>query len=673
LKKPFEPKYRVKIKKNVKIPMRDGINLAADLLMPEVKGKYPAVMLYLPYRKDDILSGESDALQYLARRGYVGVRLDVRGTGSSEGHTIHEYSSEEQRDSYDAIQWLGDQDWCNGNVGMYGLSYGGQVSMTAAFLNPPNLKAIIPMGFSDDRYLADCHYVGGSLRVPQDYEFYGIWMVAMNAMPLYPELIGEKWAEMWKTRLEKSEPWLLPWLEHQVHGPFWKSGSVKYRYEKVRSPVYMMAGWQDGYPDSAIRIYQNLKTPKKLLIGPWMHIRPDRGIPGPKIHYFHEMQRWFDYWLKGIESDIMEEPPVCVYVQKYDYPVASRDITSGYWKYEKSWPITRTRETSLYFHPEGNLSYEPCEGEKGEGDSYEYLPTVGTTLQWFASCLGPMVLSIDQRYDEAFSLNYTSPPLEEDMEVTGFPNAILYVSSTADIAGFAVKLNDVAEDGASANVSHGYLNATRRNSFTEPEPLTPGEVYELNIPLKSTSWLFEKGHRIRVSIQSGHWHNVWPTPKKSINSIYLNKIQRSKIILPTVTPSTDDLPEPRFLDPPPPAEPKLRQISPEYRIIRDHYNRTATVVAKNYYTQDLPELDAHNEMRLETLATASETHPEKASVKSKHALTIRQGDNFFEITSSDLLRSTAEHYHIIVNLDVKVNGGQFFQKEWTRTIKRVLA
>jgi len=649
------------------------VKIAADLIMPDGKGKFPAIVEYMPYRKDDLTLPLNDTHYFFARRGYVGVRLDVRGTGSSEGYSIYEYSPEEQRDSYDAIQWLGEQEWCNGNVGIWGTSYGGQTAMTAAFLAPSHLKAAIPLYFSDDRYLADCHYIGGSLRVPVDWGFYGIWMVAMNAAPPYPELVGEKWAEMWKERLEKSEPWLLSWIEHQVHSPFWKSGSVKGKYDQVKCPIFIIAGWRDGYPGAAIRIFQNLKTPKKILIGPWMHNRPDTGIPGPRIHYLHEMQKWWDYWLKGIDNGVMEEPPVCLYVQKYDYPEAYRDTTSGYWRYEKKWPIERAEETAFYFHQGGLLSKEPSEAENGEKDSYRYIPTIGTSIGHF-SAAGPRVLYLDQRIDEAFSLNYTSPPLTEDVEVTGFPKAILFVSSTADIAAFVVKLNDVAEDGTSAFVSKGYLNATRRNSFTSPEPLKPGEVYELTIPMEATSWIFEKKHRIRVSIQSGDWPNVWPTPRKAVNSIYRNKIQQSRVILPTIPPSSDELPKPEFLPPPPPI--KIAEVqgdAPEYYLLRDYYNKTVSIIAKSSRTLKVPEINSYVVDKGEMKATASDTHPERASVKATRHLTISQGSTCFEIVSSDLLRSTADDYHVIINLNINIDGKPYFQKEWTRTIKRILA
>jgi len=671
--KSSKPEYRVIVVKNVMIPMRDGVKLAADLIMPDAEGKFPAILQYHPYRKDDLTLTNNEAHHYFAQRGFVGVRLDVRGTGSSEGHSVLEYSPEEQRDSYDAIEWLAKRDWCNGNVGMWGISYSGQTSMTAAFLNPPHLKAVIPMYFSDDRYLADCHYLGGSLRIPVDWAFYGINMVAMNVSPPYPELVGGKWKELWIERLEKSEPWLLSWIEHQVQGPFWRSGSVVDKYDQVKCPVYLIAGWRDGYPGPSARIYSNLKSPKKLLIGPWLHNRPDTGIPGPRIHFFNEMQKWWDHWLKGIENGVMEEPPVCIYVQKYDYPTADRDMTSGFWRYEKNWPIDRTEMVSFFFCEGGLLSKEPSGSEKGEKDSYRYIPTVGTALGHF-SAAGPGVLYVDQRVDEALSLNYTTPPLLKDVEITGFPKAILHASSTADIAGFVVKLNDVAEDGTSAFVSKGYLNATRRNSFERPEPLTPGEIYELHIPLKATSWVFEKGHRIRVSIQSGDWWNLWPTPKKAVNNIYRNRIEQSRITLPLISPSKEDLPKPVFL-PPIPLEKitDVQQTPSDYLVVRDYFKKTTSVISNSSISVKVPGLNSFVSRKGDMKVTASDANPESVSLRARSRLSFPHSDNRIDVTSMVSLKSTTDHYHVIINLDVNLDNKQYFQKNWTRTIERVLA
>ncbi len=224
----IKPSHKARIEHNLLIPMRDGKKLSANLVRPDAEGTFPVILEYHPYRKDDLTYGGHDAHHYLAERGFVCVRLDVRGTGGSEGVNTDEYMPVEQRDGYDAIEWLAKQPWSSGRVGMWGTSYGGFTSIQVAMQQPPSLKAIAPMYATDDRYTDDCHYTpGGSMRMYYDVGTYGGTMVAMNAMPPYPEFAGERWAEQWKERLEKNEPYLLTWMKHQVDGPYWRAASLR--------------------------------------------------------------------------------------------------------------------------------------------------------------------------------------------------------------------------------------------------------------------------------------------------------------------------------------------------------------------------------------------------------------------------------------------------------------
>ncbi len=208
------------------IPTRDGKRLSGDVFRPDAEGRFPVIIMYHPYRKDDVGRGGVGEHFYFAERGLASVRLDARGTGTSEGINTDEYRLQEQLDGYDAVEWMAGQPWCNGNVGMYGGSYSGFTAMQVASHRPPHLKAIVPLYVTDDRYTDDCHYDrGGNMRMYYDVGTYGGNMVAMNALPPLPELAGAKWAETWKERLENNQPYLLEWVKHQVDGPYWKNGS----------------------------------------------------------------------------------------------------------------------------------------------------------------------------------------------------------------------------------------------------------------------------------------------------------------------------------------------------------------------------------------------------------------------------------------------------------------
>src|SRR5215212_454807 len=311
-----QPQYDIRVVKHVKIPMTDGVQLDAHLVLPNAPGRFPAVFDYYPYRKDDLTAGSMRYHHYLARRGFAALRLDVRGTGGSAGIAADEYSLQEHLDAVEAIDWMSKQPWCNGNVGMFGSSYGGFNSLQVAMHRPPALKAICPMYFTDNRYTDDCHYKGGAMQMLYDMATYGLSMVVQNALPPYQEAVGDRWAEIWEEHL-KAEPWLLPWEANQVYNDYWKQGSLCENYAAIQAATFLIGGWRDGYTNCNLRTFQHLQAPKKVLIGPWLHIWPDIGTPGPRIDHLHEMCRFYDYWLKGIDNGVMDEPPITVYVQKY--------------------------------------------------------------------------------------------------------------------------------------------------------------------------------------------------------------------------------------------------------------------------------------------------------------------------------------------------------------------
>ena len=521
--------------KNVMVPMSDGTHLAMDLHVPECEDwertPQPLLLEYIPYRKDD--SAPYTPYQNdFAKNGFIGARLDCRGTGSSEGINTDEYTEQEQLDAVEAIEWIAQQPWSTGKIGMIGASYGGFTCVQVAAHKPSHLTTIIPIYFTDDRYTDDCHYRGGAWRCYYDIGAYGISMVGMNAMPPYPEYSGERWADVWEQHLENNTPYILEWLAHQTDGPYWRPGSIRGRYEDVACPVFMIGGWRDGYPNPPLRCFEHLDVPKRMLIGPWNHARPNVAVPGPRIDYIAEVVRWCDHWLKGEENGVMEEAPINVYVQSYDEPHADRLDTTGYWRLEHEL-APEGSEAVTYRLGEGEcLSRDTSGGETGS-DAYEYRPTVGIAGGLWSGGV-PFGLPSDQRVDEIHSLNYTTDPLTESTEIFGRPTMKLFVSSTAPVMCFVGRLCDVAPDGTSALVCSGVLNATRRNSLEDPEPLEAGETYELDIELDATAWRFEAGHRIRLSVCSADFPNLWPTPYEGTNRIYRGGDASSQLILPSV-------------------------------------------------------------------------------------------------------------------------------------------
>lgn len=667
------PTEGVKLVKNVMIPMRDGVRLAADLYMPhgeaatQGRDRFPVVMDYIPYRKDEA-NPSYDYYSYLPRHGYIVARVDIRGTGASEGVSVDEYTLQEQLDGYDAIEWLAAQPWCDGHVNMMGISYGGFTCLQVASHAPPHLTSIIPVDFTDDRYTDDCHYRGGLMRKYYDIGHYGNMMIVYNAMPPHMEWAGERWAELWEHHLAHNEPYLLKWFKHQTDGDYWRPGSVRDFPERIKCPVFMIGGWKDGYPNPPFRLMQALNVPRKVLIGPWNHAMPDVAVPGPRIDYLHEVVRWLDYWCKGEQNGVMDEPPVVFYMQHYQEPIVDRLESEGEWRAEVSWPPPGFAQRTLYMANDSCLA-DTAPSVSGH-DMFDYNPAVGIMGGLWSGGL-PFGLPGDQRLDEAYSLVYTTETLEEDVYIAGNPRAVLFISSTASVIGFAVSLCDVAPDGTSHLVAKGMLNATRRKSLREPEPLVPGEVYELDIEIDCTAWKFQKGHRIRLSVASGDWPNVWPTPEPATNTVYFGGTTPSRLILPTV-PAQGSAKPPEFL---PSRQTKLRHADavrpPVWQTTMNMLNGHVAVTIIN---EGESRLNEHTVMqrKLSVRCEVDPRNPAGASAHGQTMLGIVRSNQTIRGTSDVVVQASRTHFHVTINLEVRVNDALHFSKRWVETIRREL-
>ena len=663
----------VDLVKNVLIPMRDGVHLVADLYMParrDGQARWPVVMEYTPYRKDDVDLASRPFYLVFPRQGYVVARVDIRGTGASEGVSTDEYTLQEQLDGYDAVEWLARQPWCDGHVNMMGISYGGFTALQVAAHNPPHLTSIIPVDFTDDRYTDDCHYRGGLMRMYYDIAHYGGQMVARNALPPYPEWSGDGWAEVWEHHLAHDEPYLLKWYLHQTDGEYWRNGSVRDAPERIQCPAFLIGGWRDGYPNPPLRMFQALEVPCKALIGPWNHAMPDMAIPGPRIDYLHEVVRWLDYWCKGQDTGIMDEPPVVVYAQRYQTPDPDRLDTPGAWRAETGWPPPGARQATLYLGTGGTLHQDPKPAWDGIGgaDVFDYDPTVGTTGGLWSGGI-PFGLPGDQRPDEAFSQVYTTQPLTEDLHILGWPRAVLHVSSSAPLIGFAASVNDVAPDGTSHLVAKGMLNATRRESLREPRPLTPGQIYELEIEIDCTAWIFGRGHRIRLSIASADWPNVWPTPYPATNQVYWGPENASRLILPVVPAEGSAVP--------PAFHPSARTVTrhaeatrpPTWQIARDQLTGRNTLHldhSSSWRVNDTTVIEREASSTFEV----TPSRPSEASARGRHFYRIKRPNQQLQARADVGVQATTTHFHLTIEVEVRVNGALHFHKHWAESISR---
>ncbi len=510
----------VRVVRNVRIPLPDGVTLAADLHMPEVEGRFPAIIEYTPYHKNNnaVYGPRATRYPYFASRGYVFVNVDIRGTGDSEGFNTAPTSPEEVRDGLEVIRWCARQPWCDGGVGMIGISYTAGVCYDAARQAPPELKAIILCQMCSDWY-DGVLCPGGSPR-PFIWENYAPLMAAYNFAPPDPDLVGPQWSAIWKQRLERSIPWGHAYLEHLLDGPFWESRLLRGHEEQVKAATFLIGGWCDWYPDDFLRVFARLRCPKRILVGPWTHNYPENAWPLPRINDRYECLRWFDKYLKGIDTDpdwpIDREPPVTLFVREFTQPKALRREESGAFVSEANWPPSHARAEALHLTATGSLVPWAPEGVAEETRELVYRPDVGIAAGRYT--IGQMLpgwgMSDDQRLDEGLSLVFTGDALgdEPPIELIGAPVARLWLSSTAEVAFVSVKLCDVAPDGTSVLVTKGVLNLTHRDSHERPEPLVPGKVYAVQVPLQAVAYRFRPGHRLRVMVACADFQNAWPTP-----------------------------------------------------------------------------------------------------------------------------------------------------------------
>jgi putative CocE/NonD family hydrolase len=665
----------VEVLKNVRIPMRDGIRLAADLYVPAGfprGGPLPVVMDYLPYRKDEVDPASARHYLALARAGYVLARVDIRGTGASEGWVVDEYVAQEQVDGYDAVEWLAARPWCDGHVNLMGSSYGGFTALQVATHRPPHLTSIIPIYATDDRYTDDCHYRGGLLRMYYDPGWYGTRMVAWNAMPPASIDDEEEGRAIWERHLSEDQPYLLEWLRHQVDGPYWRQGSVAGALDSIRCPTFIIGGWADGYPNPPLRLFAGIQAPVKVLVGPWNHALPDTAVPGPRIDYLREVVRWLDHWCRGLDTGIMRDPPITVFVQEPAPLDPARTDTPGTWRSEARWPAPGASERVLGLASDSRLAAgDDAAADAADGsDTFRYDASVGTAGGLWSGGV-PFGLPSDQRHDEARSVVYTTEPLPQAVTILGRARAIIWVSSTASVIGFAVSLSDVSEDGTSQLIGKGMLNATRRRSLAEPEPLVPGEPVELALEIDATAWRFAAGHRIRVAIASADFPNVWPTPEPAINTIWRGPAHPSRIVLPVV-PDDGSATAPTFapstVDVPPLED---GDQAAAWTVTTDQLRGSVAVTIERDTKHTLPD-GTLIERDSGCICEVHPADPATASARGWHRARTTRDGRWTEAKADVVIQGTAAAFDLAIDLVVTVDGAVHATRRWQESIPRAL-
>ena len=500
--------FKIEEIEHLPIKMPDGIKLSAKVWKPvsTKSEKFPVVLEYIPYRKRDG-THVRDALThpYFCERGYVCLRVDLRGNGDSEGLLFDEYTETELSDAEHIINWASKQSWSNGNIGMMGISWGGFNSLQVAFRRPKALKAIITLCSTVDRYTDDIHYKGGCLL--NENLGWGATMLSYSSRPPDPLIVGKKWKKMWLERL-KNQPHLSDiWLKHQKRDKYWKHGSVCEDYSKLETPILAIGGWGDAYKNAVPELVKNAKA--KGIIGPWVHKYPHFAVPKPQIGFLQEAIRWWDRWLKEIDNGCETDPDYRVYVMKGEPPKNSYNFRDGYWIKEDRWPSKASKNKKLFLNSNNvlSLSNKKDKCQLGIIDSPQHCGLKGG--EYCAIWLGPE-LPGDQRIDDAFSLCFDTKALNLEEDIVGSPELTVTLEANSPNGQLAVRLCDVFPDGTSSRITYGILNLRFRESLDSPKNISLGKEFTAKIKLDHIAYKLPKGNKLRVSLSNAYWPLVWP-------------------------------------------------------------------------------------------------------------------------------------------------------------------
>jgi putative CocE/NonD family hydrolase len=542
------------------ITLADGTRLAARIWMPEGGGPFPAVFEYLPYRKRNSTSPRDDSTYpVFAEVGIVGVRVDIRGSGESDGVIDGEYTERELSDGCEVIAWIAAQAWSNGNVGMMGISWGGFNGFQIAAMKPPALKAVISIASTVDRYNDDIHYKNGCHL--SAHMSWAATMLAYQTRAPDPELVGDRWREMWLERLEK-EPMMLPeWLGHQRRDAYWKHGSICETFAEYSVPSLVISGWADGYRNTPFKAIEGAPGPMRAVVGPWVHKYPHFAAPKPRWDFHAEALAWWNCWLRD-DASVGEVPALRAYILDGPRPAQWREHDLGRWVAVDSWQTPKMRVFGI--NPQGRLVEGAGEGA-GSALIHSPLDTGTAAGDWCTMETGSGMAE-DQCGDDAGSLCFETPPLDQEQVFLGQPDIALTLRSAGAAANLIVRVNDIHPDGAATRVTFGALNLAHRDGNETPAPVPINTPLHLRIRLDACGYRFAPGHRIRVALSTSYWPMILPQPVDPLLTLDTASL---RLAMPLIgAHSVPRMPEPANPDPLKPHE-VLSEGHSQRRVLRD--------------------------------------------------------------------------------------------------------
>lgn len=658
-------KYEVKAIENEWIVLKDDIRLSARIWLPQTNEKIPAILEYIPYRKNDGTRTRDEPMHgYFAGNGYAVVRVDMRGSGESDGLLKDEYLKQEQDDALEVIEWIAKQKWCDGNIGMMGKSWGGFNSLQVAARKPKNLKAIIVVGFTDDRYNDDIHYKGGCLL--NDNFWWGNIMLAYQSRFVDPKIDPNGRAK-WLNRLENMPLWPSLWLEHTLKDDYWKHGSVSENYDDIEVPVFALDGWADSYTNPVFTLMQGLKVPKKAIIGPWAHVYPHDGAPLPAMGFLQEALKWWDKWLKNINNDVLDCPMIQAYIENSIKPNSKIEFIDG--RFVGIDDIEKDIQYTHYY-------LNPYQLKQEKSNAFIKISTPLNHGLLAGEWMGAGVLGespCDQRLDDGMAVVFESEILQDNLDILGFVLLDVKFSSDKEKAMLFAQLSEVRDDGFVQRVSYGVLNLALSDNKEKFEPLEKDKFIVKQLKLDLCGHRFSKGSKIRLSLANTFWPMFWPMPEISTLTLDLSEC---KISLPIFNGKDSN----KII-----LEPQSAPLTPltllkdgriDRTITYDVLNDTWTCITDGvggvfgegiYRFDEIDVLVEHNLRRELTLK-----NDDPLSAKYTIAQKMKIGRENCMIDADIILTQTSdmEYFYIKGDMKVKENEKLVFEKKYNHKVKR---
>ena len=643
--------HRVVENSDMGIPLPDGTRLSARVWMPEDAADHPvpAILEYLPYRKTDGTVVRDQGMHpYFAGHGYACLRVDRRGCGDSEGLFDDEYSPQELQDGCDIIAWIAAQPWCSGAVGIQGISWGGFNGLQIAALRPPALKAVITIGTTVDRYADDIHYKGG-IQLTENIGW-AATVLSWFSMPPDPAIVGDKWRAMWLERLENTPFLADTWTRHRDRDAYWKHGSVCEDFSAIQAPVLAIGGYLDGYRNAMAALAEGLDTPVKAIAGPWGHKYPHISHIEPAMGYLQEALRWWDRWLKGIDTGVEADPAYRAYVLDSVAPSVSLTERPGRWIAEAEWPSPSVRPHPIAL---------------GGADIPFDLACGRSCGEYFTFGFGPGEFPGDQQDDDARSACFDFDPPPGATVLLGRPRLSATIRSDRPAAQVIARLCDLGPDGTSALIAHGMLDLRRRDSMEHPQDLPVGEDVAVTFHLDQCAYRLPEGHRLRLALSSSYWPFIWPeaeTVQLAVTDAQITLPIRTGAEIPWDAPPPESArPRPRRV---------LRQGTETKEWSTDAKGRSVLTIASDEGEVEDLENGLIATCTLKEVWTLDERDPSSAHIRIDWTRGMARGDWSVRTETSTEMRAKATGYETSYRLDAFEGEDRVFEREFNATVPR---